>query len=113
VQWDQPDAAFDWARRFDDAAASQLATAPADILKTMEHADFAQAVPTPDHFIPLLYIAALAAADGVAADAIVRGYSLGSISMSCYGVGVGELCREAAAGAAKLPPDVPPEQTNT
>ncbi len=113
VQWDQPDAAFDWARRFDDTVASQLAAAPGDILKVMEDPDYPLAVPTPDHFIPLLYIAALAARDGVAAQAIVRGYSLGSISMSCFGVGVGETCREAGGGAARLPPDVPPEQTNT
>lgn len=112
VQWDQPDAAFDWAERFDDAATSQLAAAPGDILKTMQHADYPQAVPTPDHFIPLLYIAALAAADGVAAEAIVRGYSLGSISMSCFGVGLRDWCHGTAAGAARLPQDVPPEQTN-
>lgn len=88
VQWDQPDAAFDWAERFDDAVAAQLAQAPGDILKLMQHPDYALAVPTPDHFIPLLYIAALAAAEGVAAEALLRGYSLGSISMSSYGVGV-------------------------
>lgn len=113
VQWDQPDAAFDWTRRFDEAAASQLAAAPGDILKLVEHADFPLAVPTPDHFIPLLYIAALAAQDGVAAEAIVRGYSLGSISMSCFGIGIAGACRQADGGAARLPPDVPPEQTNT
>ena len=32
---------------------------PGDILKLAEHDDFARAVPTPDHFIPLLYIAAV------------------------------------------------------
>ena len=33
VQWDQPDAAFDWAERFDDAVVEQLASDPGDILK--------------------------------------------------------------------------------
>lgn len=55
VQWKQPNAAFDWAERFDDAVVAQLADAPGDILKVGEHPDYARAVPTPDHFIPLLY----------------------------------------------------------
>lgn len=112
VQWKQPDAAFDWARRFDDAVARKLATAPGDILSVMQHPDCELAVPTPEHFIPLLYIAALAAAEGVPAEALVRGYSLGSLSMSCYGVGCGLGQRDEAGGAGELPPGVPPEQTN-
>src|SRR5690606_12106058 len=87
VQWDQPDAAFDWARRFDDAVVQQMAADPAAILKLVEHADFDLAVPTPDHFIPLLYTAGLAAAGEGRATAFARGYAMGSISMTCYGAG--------------------------
>ena len=29
IQWDKPDAAFDWSERFDDAAVEQLSRAPA------------------------------------------------------------------------------------
>ncbi|MFA7664927.1 MAG: 4,5-DOPA dioxygenase extradiol [Burkholderiaceae bacterium] len=112
VLWKQPHAAFDWAERFDDAATAQLASAPGDILKLVEHPDYARAVPTPDHFIPLLYIAALAAQQGRGAEALVRGHSLGSISMSCYGVGVGQEHCAQATGAAGLPAGVPPDQTN-
>ncbi|MEA1015180.1 4,5-DOPA dioxygenase extradiol [Sphingomonas sp. LY54] len=111
VQWDRPDAAFDWAERFDDAVVAQLAEAPGDILKVVEHPDFARAVPTPDHFIPLLYLAGLAAEDG-GAQALLRGYAMGSISMTCYGVGTDVGLCEDPAGAAGLPPDVPPDQTN-
>jgi 4,5-DOPA dioxygenase extradiol len=111
VQWDRPDAAFDWAERFDDAVVAQLAEAPGDILKVAEHPDFARAVPTPDHFIPLLYLAGLAA-EGGGADALLRGYAMGSISMTCYGVGTNIGLCEDPAGAAGLPPDVPPDQTN-
>lgn len=112
IQWDKPDAAFDWAERFDDAAAEQARRAPEEILTLAEHPDYAAAVPTPDHFIPLLYIAGLAAAAGEPMDALVRGYAMGSISMTCYGVGC-ELpdCREEQ-GAATLPTGVPADQTN-
>jgi 4,5-DOPA dioxygenase extradiol len=112
VQWKQPDAAFDWAERFDDAVAEQLVHAPGDILKVTQHPDYDLAVPTPDHFIPLLYVAALAAQEGAAAEALVRGHALGSISMSCYGVGVNRKHCEEAAGAADLPRDIAPEHTN-
>jgi len=111
IQWDNPDGAFDWAERFDDAVAEQLANDPSGILKLADHADYPLAVPTPDHFIPLLYVAGLAAASGETMDPLVRGYSLGSLSMTCYGVGAGDRCREAE-GAAGVPEDIPPEQTN-
>ncbi len=111
VQWDRPDAAFDWAERFDDAVVAQLAEAPGDILKVAEHPDFARAVPTPDHFIPLLYLAGLAAEEG-GAQALLRGYAMGSISMTCYAAGTNVGLHEDPAGAAGLPPDVPPDQTN-
>jgi 4,5-DOPA dioxygenase extradiol len=111
VEWDRPDAAFDWAERFDDAVADQLRTDPSGIAKVSEHADYDLAVPTPDHFIPLLYLAGLAAASGQPVEVLVRGYALGSLSMSCYGVGTGAICKEAE-GAAALPTHVPPEQSN-
>lgn len=112
LQWDQPDAAFDWAQRFDDAAVEQLVRNPGDVLKLREHPDYDLAVPTPDHFIPLLYLAGLAAAEGAPAEVLVRGYAMGSISMACYGLGAsGILCREPEC-AARIPEGVPPDQTN-
>ncbi|MBO9712302.1 MAG: 4,5-DOPA dioxygenase extradiol [Sphingomonas sp.] len=112
IAWDKPEAAFDWAERFDDAAAELLVNAPGDVLRLAEHPDYRMAVPTPDHFIPLLYTAGLAAAEGVGAEPLVRGYALGSLSMSCYGVGAAETLRRNPGCAAKLPEGVPPEQTN-
>jgi len=112
IQWNRPDAAFDWAERFDEAVARQLADAPGDILRLTGHSDFAAAVPTPDHFIPLLYVAAMAAAQGAPLDALVRGYAMGSISMSCYGLGTEGLSCAEGEGAASLPAGVPADQTN-
>jgi 4,5-DOPA dioxygenase extradiol len=111
VRWNEPDMAFDWAERFDDAVAGQLGSAPGDILRTAGHADYALAVPTPDHFIPLLYIAGIAAARGERMAPLVRGYAMGSLSMTCYGVGAAAGCREAT-GAATLPAGVPADQSN-
>lgn len=111
IQWDKPEAGTDWAQRFDEAAVQQMVEAPGDILKLLEHPDYDLAVPTPDHFIPLLYTAGLAAADKDA-KALVRGYALGSLSMTCYGVGMEEMACTEGEGAAALPKDVPPEQTN-
>lgn len=111
IEWSKPDAGADWARRFDDMVARRMTEAPADILKSIEHPDYDMAVPTPDHFIPLLYTAGLAAA-GKDARALVRGYAMGSLSMSCYGVGMTDVPCEDGEGAASLPPGVPPDQSN-
>ncbi len=112
VQWDQPEAGFDWAQRFDEAALEQISRDPGAILKLAEHPDYELAVPTPDHFIPLLYVAGLAAAGEGRAEALVHGHSLGSLSMTCYGVGVEAKPATDGGSAATLPPGVPPEQTN-
>ena len=111
VQWDKPDSAFDWAERFDDATAEQLESAPGDVLRLVDHPDYALAVPTPDHFIPLLYIAGVAAASGEPMEPLIRGYAMGSLSMSCYDVGTGLACREEE-GAATIPEGVPADQSN-
>ena len=86
------------------------------MLRLAEHPDFDLAVPTPDHFIPLLYTAALAAEAGDPAVPFVEGPAYGSLSMACYGVGLPEPAPEpdADGGAACIPdPDVvPTEHTN-
>jgi 4,5-DOPA dioxygenase extradiol len=112
IAWDRPDSAYDWAERFDEAAAAQLADDPAAILRLADHPDYAMAVPTPDHFTPLLYLAGLAAASREKVEPLVRGHALGSISMACFGVGTGEVGGEVAEGAAALPEGVPADQTN-
>lgn len=111
VQWDKPNAAFDWAERFDDAVVSQLSENPGDILRVIDHPDYALAVPTPDHFIPLLYLAGMAAASNERLLALVRGYAMGSLSMTCHSLGAELACREES-GAATLPADVPADQSN-
>ena len=111
IDWSKPEEGEAWAHRFDDAVAEQMAANPADILKMADHPDYALAVPTPDHFIPLLYTAGLAAEEGSAA-AFLRGYAMGSLSMNCYGLGVDGLKCVDGEGAAGVPHGVPADQTN-
>lgn len=86
VDWGAKNNGTDWAQRFDDAVIQQMAESPSDILKILEHPDYNVAVPTPDHFIPLLYTAGLASEEGKA-ETLMKGHALGSISMTCYSIG--------------------------
>ncbi len=112
VQWNRSDAAFDWAERFDEAVVQQLAEAPGDLLRMTGHPDYTAAVPTPDHFIPLLYLAGMAAAGGKPLDAVVRGYAMGSLSMTCYGLDANGLSCTEGGNPAVVPAGVPADQTN-
>ena len=69
-------------------------------------------MPTPDHFIPLLYLAGLAAGGRDQAEALVRGYAMGSLSMTCYGVGTDVKLASDPTAPPRLPTDVPADQTN-
>jgi len=115
LDWSTPDLAFDWARRFDEAARSVLAERPSETPGLQGHPDFGRAAPTPDHFIPLLYVAGLAEAAREPAQVLVDGYAMGSISMTCYTAG--GPCpagRPDTRPAARVPDPgiVPPEDTN-
>jgi 4,5-DOPA dioxygenase extradiol len=111
IQWKQPEAVFGWAERFDEAVVRKMADDPANILTMTDHPNYQTAVPTPDHFIPLLYIAGLAGETG-RAEPLIRGYTYGSISMTCFGVGLDETICTKGRGAADIPQDVPADQTN-
>lgn len=117
VEWNRPEAGTDWAHRFDEAATALLQDEPADILRLVGHADYAMAVPTPDHFIPFLYLAALAAACDQNPEVVVEGYSLGSISMTCHALGGldGSLPDTSDAASAREAADTgeaPPVDSN-
>ena len=111
IDWSRPDAAFDWAQDFDDAAAEIMLGSPAEVPTLRSHPAFAAAVPTPDHFIPLLYIAGLATAAGEAAHVLVDGYAMGSLSMTSYTLGCDSVVSDGDGGAPVLP-DVPGDETN-
>jgi len=80
----RPDSGFDWAVRFNEEAKQIMDTDPGEIARLQAHPDFRAAVPTPDHFIPLLYLAGLAAAADSTTAILVDGYALGSLSMTAF-----------------------------
>lgn len=113
IDWKQPDAGFDWARRFDEAARSIMTERPGDVLALFDHPDFRMAVPTDEHFLPLLYIAGMAAESGREADVLVDGYAYGSLSMACYTVGSCDpALQDGLGGAAALETVMAPEDAN-
>ncbi len=107
---------FDWAERFDEEARALMTSAPAEVEGLQAHRDYAFAAPTPDHLIPLLYVAGLAAASGRPARTLVDGYTYGSLSMTAYTLDA--ACPEEAvavadhAAAMPDPEVVPPGDTN-
>jgi 4,5-DOPA dioxygenase extradiol len=112
IDWGRPDDGFDWAHRFDADAMQLMHEAPGDIARLGEHPDYRLAVPTPDHFLPLLYIAGLAAAAGEPCETLVEGRAMGSLSMTAYSLGAGGHAAPATDEGAPPLPDVPPEETN-
>jgi len=84
LEWDKPDAGFDWARDFNEAAKALMTGTPDRITELRDHDHYRLAVPTPDHFLPLLYVAGLATAAGETAEVLVDGYAMGSLSMTSY-----------------------------
>jgi 4,5-DOPA dioxygenase extradiol len=115
LDWSQPTFGFEWAKRFDEAARLTLTEKPSDAPRLRAHVDFEKSAPTPDHFLPLLYIAGLAAAADRPLDAWVDGYAFGSLSMAAYALGAppSKASHETRPSAAIPDPAiVPPDDTN-
>jgi 4,5-DOPA dioxygenase extradiol len=116
MDWNQPDLAFDWARRFDDAARSVLTARPNDVPALRNHPDYLRSVPTADHFVPLLYVAGLASVANRPLELLIDGYAYGSVSMAAYTLDAPcHAERDDTRPSAGLPDpaEVPAEETNT
>jgi 4,5-DOPA dioxygenase extradiol len=87
LNWQQPDQAYDWATRFDADVKRYLEAGDAGALVDYQrHPAGNLAVPTPDHYLPLLYVAGLRRNDDDL-QVLVDGVSLGSISMTAVKLG--------------------------
>ena len=114
LDWSRPEGGFDWAERFDAAAREIVLDAPADVARLEEHPDHRLAVPTPDHFLPFVYLAGLVAARGGGAQPLVEGCAMGGLSMTSYSVGASVDPPAGGGPPAPLPDPhlVPPGDTN-
>ncbi|OCH80948.1 4,5-DOPA dioxygenase extradiol [Gordonia sp. UCD-TK1] len=112
VDFAKRDSGFDWAHRFDDAAREVLLDKPSNVLSLDGHPDFDKSVPTPDHYLPMLYIAGLAG--DAPLDLLVDGHAAGSISMAAYthGLDVEPTGFGAGGPAAELPEGFPTLNSN-
>ncbi len=88
MDWHLGELGYEWAKRFDDDAKALMLSDPAEAARLAGHTDFPAAVPTPDHFIPLLYLAGLAGASSDTLEVLVDGYTYGSMSMTAYTLGL-------------------------
>jgi 4,5-DOPA dioxygenase extradiol len=107
------DAGFDWARRFNEKAVAIATSAPDRAATLVADADFAKVAPTPEHFLPFLYLAGFAAQAGAPLDVLVDGYAYGSLSMTSFSVGLPPPALAVdTRGAAALGTAVVPDNSN-
>jgi 4,5-DOPA dioxygenase extradiol len=103
--------------RFDEEARAIMTSTPGSVLDLARHPDYAYAVPTPDHFIPLLYLAGLGVAAGQSCRTLIDGYVWGSLSMTSYVLGadldvVATPESDEPEPFVPDPSEVPPDDTN-
>jgi 4,5-DOPA dioxygenase extradiol len=89
-----------------------MLTDPTGVGRLDGHRDYDLAVPTADHFLPLLYLAGMAGATSTPAEVLVDGYAYGSLSMTSYTVGMTAPAASGSGFAAPLPDGPPPDGAN-
>jgi 4,5-DOPA dioxygenase extradiol len=103
---------FDWAHRFDDAVKERMTATPDRVAGMDDHPDFGIAAELPDHFLPLAYLAGLAAAAGQGTDVLTDGYLGGSLSMTAYTLDAPPVTEAGGAAGSLVPDGVPPDGSN-
>ncbi len=84
LDWSAPESAFDWNAEFDALVRGIMQSSPGRIADVQVDRNFARSVPTPDHFLPLVYVAGVAAAAETSAKVLVGGPQYGSLSMTSF-----------------------------
>ena len=84
VDRNAPGQGTDWAHRFDDDVQALMTSDAGELGRVSSHRDYNLAVPTPDHFLPLAYVAGLSAAANAPTRTLIDGYEMGSLSMTAY-----------------------------
>ncbi|TFZ08992.1 4,5-DOPA dioxygenase extradiol [Ramlibacter humi] len=106
------DRAYDWGERFDAEVRRIMTTDPSQLPSVERHPDYPMAAPSPEHFLPLLYLAGLAHAAGERPVPFVEGGTMGGITMTGYLLGGAKPASPSSGEAAGVPAGVPAEQTN-
>ena len=88
MDWTLDEGGFGWAVDFDDWTREVVSAEPARLVDAPKHAHYRTSVPTPEHFIPALYVAGIASAagGGVRTEIVTGGCAYGSISMTSWAV---------------------------
>ena len=86
ISWGADGKGAPWAERFDAATTALLRSNPGGIEELKAHPDYKMAVPTEDHFLPLVVFAGLAQVVGRPVRVLGGGCTLGALSMTSYSV---------------------------
>jgi 4,5-DOPA dioxygenase extradiol len=87
IDWDEDAPAFAWATEFDAFVADAVAEGRhQDLIDYLAHPLGRAAAPTPDHYLPLLFVLA-AQGDGETVTMVHEGIQHGSVSMRCLRIG--------------------------
>lgn len=89
INWNLKQQSFDWAQDFDAQVRNAMTTNPQNLIDVLDHPAYALAVPTPEHFLPLVYIAGMAATEERTCEIWVEGGAMGSLTMTSFVLGVG------------------------
>jgi len=114
VDFSRPDSGYEWARRFDETFRDAITGGDPTRTAALDgDADFRGAVPTPDHYLPALYLAGLADAAGERPRQLIGGCVYGSLSMASYTLGI-EMPTpgDGASPGAGAPTDAPADSAN-
>jgi len=116
IDWNLREGAYAWAEDFDKAVRQIMTTQPQNLMKAANHPAYPQAVPTPEHFLPLAYLAGLSAAAKQPPEVLVEGGTMGSLTMTSFVLDCEKIqtaMSDQAAAALPNPSDIPPQHTNT
>jgi 4,5-DOPA dioxygenase extradiol len=105
---------WDWAHRFDDSVRERMLDTPDELAGMDGHPDWGLAAELPDHFLPVAYLAGLAAAAGRGTEVLTDGYLGGSLSMTAYALDAPAVAGTGGDGQAEplLPSGVPADGSN-
>ena len=85
ITWGREGFGEPWAIEFDNAVKDLAEGAnPGRVIEVLERPDAHLSVPTPEHFLPIAYIAGLAEASGTPLRTFVAGCEMGSLSMRSF-----------------------------